>query len=351
MFATPKAEDQLIFIDNIQRLLSEGDFTATYKFALLTALADLSVEREPAADGTLTLEISEISEKFIDCYWGHTKPYYSENTTGILRQTTSRQAAIINRIADFQQQFTSNLYNAKRHTKWYKLLNDVSLIITTMPLWKLQTIGDSSAPLIFLYENAKGKVSDITLLPGVAHNFRHFHSLVTNLVRSAWVLQIHRIKQNQQHLGTHSDLAEFLFGSERSSLDIYRPLLTEIQEKSCFYCNKTIKDSGEVDHFVPWSRYPVDLGHNFVLAHKGCNSSKRDFLAATIHLDHWLERNIKYRQVLDEKFSDLRINSNWEISRRIAWWAYDQNEKASGLVWQKKNEFLTLDDSWRQLFR
>ncbi len=32
------------FLLNIQKLLSEGLFTATYKFALLTALSDLSVE-------------------------------------------------------------------------------------------------------------------------------------------------------------------------------------------------------------------------------------------------------------------------------------------------------------------
>ena len=31
-------------------MLNEGDFSATYKFALLNALADLSVEREPADD-------------------------------------------------------------------------------------------------------------------------------------------------------------------------------------------------------------------------------------------------------------------------------------------------------------
>lgn len=37
--------EQIRFLLNIQRLLTEGQFTATYKFALLSALADLSVER------------------------------------------------------------------------------------------------------------------------------------------------------------------------------------------------------------------------------------------------------------------------------------------------------------------
>ena len=48
MTDTPIGE--LAFLRKLQRLLAEGDFVATYKFALLNALADLSLEREPAAD-------------------------------------------------------------------------------------------------------------------------------------------------------------------------------------------------------------------------------------------------------------------------------------------------------------
>jgi hypothetical protein len=50
-------------------------------------------------------------------------------------------------------------------------------------------------------------------------------------------------------------------------------------------------DSGEIDHFAPWSRYPRDLAHNLVLAHKVCNRQKSDLLAAETHLDEWLLRN------------------------------------------------------------
>ena len=40
---------EISFLRKLQRLLAEGDFVATYKFALLKALADLCLEREPAA--------------------------------------------------------------------------------------------------------------------------------------------------------------------------------------------------------------------------------------------------------------------------------------------------------------
>ena len=56
-----RAIEELQFLRKLQRLLAEGDFVATYKFALLNALADLSLEREPAADGSLRVPVSGIA--------------------------------------------------------------------------------------------------------------------------------------------------------------------------------------------------------------------------------------------------------------------------------------------------
>ena len=44
-------------------------------------------------------------------------------------------------------------------------------------------------------------------------------------------------------------------------------------------CGKLVRGAGHADHFIPWSRYPVDLGHNFVFSHPGCNNDKSDLLA------------------------------------------------------------------------
>lgn len=45
----PTAEDQVKFLMNLQRFLAEGHFVATYKYALLLALADISIESGVAA--------------------------------------------------------------------------------------------------------------------------------------------------------------------------------------------------------------------------------------------------------------------------------------------------------------
>ena len=47
----PSSDEQIKFLVNLQRLLDEGQFVASYKFALLLALADLSVEHGDDSGG------------------------------------------------------------------------------------------------------------------------------------------------------------------------------------------------------------------------------------------------------------------------------------------------------------
>ena len=160
-----------------------------------------------------------------------------------------------------------------------------------MPLWKLQTLGRGT--LEFLYENRV--LGDcIELKPGIMFCFRRFHELMTDLVRGAWVRYVRRF--NQQILGTQSDLDEFLFGTQRASLENYLPILREVQQARCLYCEREVQvGAAHVDHFIPWARYLVDLGHNFVLAHNSCNSAKAEHLAALVHLHRWME--LRYPQI------------------------------------------------------
>jgi hypothetical protein len=96
--------------------------------------------------------------------------------------------------------------------------------------------------------------------------------------------------------------ATFLFGSERAALAAVRPVLLDVQHGRCFYCQAALRPAAtHVDHFVAWARYPVDLGHNFVLADSRCNNQKRDRLPACDHLAAWVERNAEFgAQITDE---------------------------------------------------
>ena len=70
-----KPEFQLAFLSKLQRLFAEGDFTATYKFALLIALADLSVEVGRDDNEPLKLPYRSIGLKLIQLYWQQAVPF------------------------------------------------------------------------------------------------------------------------------------------------------------------------------------------------------------------------------------------------------------------------------------
>ena len=61
MSQPPSAEDQLAFLFRVQRILTEGSFDATYKFALLLALADLAIERADDTTSALDLDTQDIA--------------------------------------------------------------------------------------------------------------------------------------------------------------------------------------------------------------------------------------------------------------------------------------------------
>ena len=337
------------FLANIQRLLAEGSFVATYKHALLLALADLSVEIGNDTSAALAVPIFKIAEKVVIYYWRQALPYPATGGSGtILNQTTGRRAAIVRLVADARAQTGGSLAAAKARTEtWTRLVADVADIVKKMPLWKLQRVGDHV--LDFLYPNTMGPGNSVELRPGVAYCFRRFHSLVEDLVRGAWVRFVRDLKENQALFGDTTNLDEFLFGSERADLSAYRPILHKLQVGLCFYCGGRLDAVAAVDHFIPWSRYPVDFGHNFVLSHGTCNGKKGDRLAAFEHLVRWCQRNHVDGKALDEAFIAARIFADQTASVLITRWAYEQIEASAGMVWVSGETLVPLDAKWRSV--
>lgn len=103
-----------------------------------------------------------------------------------------------------------------------------------------------------------------------------------------------------------------------------------------------------VDHFAPWSRYPLDLGHNYVLADVRCNGDKADRLPATEHLGRWCARNAQpdWTAALEESL----IRQDVTATRRVALWAYAWAERARATVWEGRRDIMIrLDPRWRNL--
>ncbi len=334
-----KASDklQLEFISFIQKLLSEGDFTATYKFALLSSIADICIEKPKGSDNNL-ITLDEIAEKFIEKYWQHTLPYSeTEIVPRILVQNTGHQAAILTELSHYRVKNINTLSQLKSIVAWKSLLAKVKVTICKQPLWKLQIISGQAC--CFLYPHTASK-HEIILNEGIVECFKRFHSLVTSFSQIHWAQKIRELSNNKDIIADKGDLPDFLFGTARLMITPLQPVLFEIQKGQCFYCKERLKnEKGEVDHFIPWARYPNDLGHNFVLAHRRCNNSKKDHLAALYHRDHWFEQNIVNNSALiTEQFGRYFV-CNSRRSASIASWAYDLAASNHSLLWERGRVF------------
>jgi 5-methylcytosine-specific restriction endonuclease McrA len=343
----PTPEQQIRFLRDIQRLLAEGLFVASYKFALLHAIADLAVLKGDDSGAPLDIDTREIAAKFIELYWRQCRPFLlSGDTEGlILQQNTGEQAEIISKIMESQRESDGSLFRVKQSApkKWSSLVRKVERVVQKQPLWKLQTVGREK--LEFLYQDL-GTKSHITLRPGVVYCCRNFCELLRDLIEGAWVRFIQKL--NADRLGSLSDLGTFLFGQARSSLDAYRPILFDVQKGVCLYCQKPLLRQTQVDHFIPWSRYPADLGHNFVLAHIQCNSDKSDYVAAEEHLAAWAQRNADSRVELNERLIEASLPCDPSATVQIARWICHQTEKANGQVWVTRREMKHLSPGWEQ---
>ena len=334
-------EFQLTFLNKIQRLFAEGDFSASYKYALLIAIADIAVEVGRDDDQPLVIPHRSLGAKFIDLYWQQSAPF---KNNALLIQNNGTQAAVISHISHFRGQSHATTPNAARSATGFKsLLTKVTRIVVDKPVFHIQNLGSTRDQ--FLFDSG---ADSITLLPGVAYCLRRFQPLVQQLARSHWIDHIKRNKQNASLLGQDNDLESFLFESSRQSLAIVQTGLRKISNR-CFYCGRPVSE-GDVDHFIPHSLYPRDLIHNMVLADPGCNRSKSDTLAAKQHLSKWLEFVQTNADNLAQIGHDSGIKADVGSTHSVAKWGY-ANALASGAQgWVRSAHYEAIDGNYLSLW-
>ncbi|WP_417655255.1 S24 family peptidase [Pseudoalteromonas atlantica] len=326
-------QQQLDFIAYIQRMLVEGDFSATYKFALLHAIADVCVEQPLLSEQSeLVIELPTLADKLITLYWHHAMPFSSEHTgeSALLKQNTGAQSKVISVLFECQQNNIRNFRQLK-HSPFYKsTFNAAMATLKSGPLWRLQILAKQEECFLYPHTNS---TQFITLNAGIASCFRRFYDLVVYLAKNAWLQKIQSIKHNQALIGPQSQLQEFLFGVDRNALTKAKPVLVELQSNTCFYCQKPMKNDVEVDHFIPFARYANDLGHNFVAAHRTCNNNKRDFLAAQQHRERWQNQNLVVNSQIISNELSAYFHCDAVKSLAVSNWAYQVAQANSAKLW------------------
>ena len=172
------------------------------------------------------------------------------------------------------------------------------------PLRLLQVVGHEHRP--FLYDIDWGESvsllnpprrggGHIRFRPGAGDHLLSLAPLLRPLIELHWtrmVARINRINVEDDRLHDH------LFGAARSTFP--KPLrsgLAELQDGVCFYCHDRLGARTQIDHFIPWGRWPNNAVENLVLA-DACNTYKRDYLPALAHVNVWARRLIAHHRDL-----------------------------------------------------
>ena len=141
-------------------------------------------------------------------------------------------------IAEFREH-APTLAAARRHPHRPRLVRQIGQLLVAMPLWKLQLAGADR--IDFLYEE---RLIDraIVLRPGVAAFFEEQFAVVQALVQMGWLSFVQGLPLNRDVLGTTTDLAQFLFGTDRSALAAIMVGLHDLQAGTCFYCGRSVAE-------------------------------------------------------------------------------------------------------------
>lgn len=149
--------DPVAFAEKALTLLELGSFSATYKYALFTAIMDLCLEsaaRSRAIDTVITTR--QLAERVLELYWQHAVPYEGGS---ILRQggvRSDNQAEILRAISDFRVHYAgetgvSSFRARLAHPAAFEaLLHKVEWKLIEMPIPRLQRVGQEEDR--FLYE-------------------------------------------------------------------------------------------------------------------------------------------------------------------------------------------------------
>ena len=355
------------FAEKLLELLDEGRYTSTYKFAVLLALMDLCLEGTLASGAAPEmLTTSQLASKVVELYWPHTVPLTLTGPGVVLRQSTTGQAEVVSAIREFRAKHAP--YASTPHWQsriaapaaYQQLVRDVEWKLIEMPLPRLQTMGHEQREFIYrihwdarvqrrgvaAYQRGEPGAFDnaVLLLPGIGEYFVQLAGLLRPLIQRRWASMIAQVNQLEE-----AQLETFLFGAVRTPTATIRAGIWEIQDKRCFYCEEKLLEptQGEVDHFVPWSRYPDDSLDNFVVADRRCNGNKSSSLAAHPHLERWRRRfavGSPYFGQLDDLARSARWDRRPDRSLNVARAIYPRLPQDARL-WLRGSEFIAPDSN------
>ena len=355
----PEDRGSIAFAEKFLQVLDEGAFTATYKYAVLLGLMDLcltNATRSGAPPESVTT--AQLADSVIAMYWPHAAPYIGNHGGIVLRQNTGGQAEIVSVIRRFRDRHapdpSATMARARGDApvRFAQLLRSIEWKLVEMPLPRAQLVGEKIEPFIYrinwdtsiLRQQFDHSDFDnrILFVDGAADHLVRLSGLLRPLVQRNWAAMVARLNRESTD---EPRLEEFLFGISRLPLNALRSPLRELQGNRCFYCGLPIRGAADVDHFLPWARYPDNGIENLVAAHPACNNQKRDFIAAAEHVGNWVDR-FRAASETARQLTSIASTAEWErhaertlsVARAIY-----LRLPSDARLWRLRREFVPVD--------
>lgn len=294
-----------LIAERLLQVIDEGRRTATYKLALLMALIDACATNcDAGGRAPSVLHTREIARHVLRLYLPHARSYLADAATEpiTLRQITNKNSAVMGAVLRLHMVGESTGNRTLRALEQHhpdeveRCLDEVERTFARYPLRLLQVVGSEHRPFLYdidwtesvslsaLHADGGGMVH---FRPGASDELLRLAPLLRPLIELHWlrmVASLNGLDLEGERLRAH------LFGATRTAFPpALRSGLRELQDGRCFYCDERLRHRVEVDHFIPWSRWPNDAVENLVLA-DACNGHKSDHLAAADHARRWAAR-------------------------------------------------------------
>lgn len=342
--------------ERVLQIIDEGRRTATYKLALLLALMDACaahVDTDGRAPTTLHTRV--IARHVLTTYLPQARLYLGGSGDPLqLRQITSGKSAVLGAVIRLHREAEAaalrptTLIEQQLPAEFERCLDEVERTFARYPIRLLQVVGGKDRP--FLYEIDWTATVSLARLHDEGGGLLRFRSgagdhlirlapLIRPLVQLHWtrmISQINGLDTEGERIHSH------LFGAERQAVPReLRSGLHELQQGRCFYCRERLSERTEVDHFIPWSRWPNDSIENLVLADR-CNTHKRDHLPARTHVANWRQRLTEHHDRLEQVATASRWESNLGRSLALTRSCYAHLPGITPL-WRSRNDFVDED--------
>ncbi|MGC9777774.1 MAG: HNH endonuclease [Candidatus Heimdallarchaeota archaeon] len=313
-------------IQMFEMILNSGVRTTTYKFGLLTGIVDYVIKNplEPPKNNFHFIPIFYLSKQFLAHYYPlvlsgiRQGPDLKEKSPTKIKNLllNFRNSSEIQKHLPFPLDVENiNLFlsfidnNDKLPKELIRLLFDIRWIIIHQPLKYVQNVKDKQVTLFGLLSSKDPFQSDfedhrktglqlkwseiksvknwndliasdnlhIFFSHQTYHEISNMRFWLRDVLIKRWAQEcVERFDANSPNLLSLFDLWKKIPQRESSIINKYCLFYLENGLKICTYCNQSIEKDLQLDHLLPWSKFPVNSFWNLYPVCSSCNSKKSD---------------------------------------------------------------------------